>query len=436
MAANYAAIHTAYNYLLPTYQSKSSPADSHNKSDLKNIYNAIRKMYNNSPIYLIDTSDRTKESAVELKDTSLNFQHDMTSFLKTSSEELMEHHIAYTTNDQIATMHYSGDPSQTVDPFSISVHALAKPQINTGTALPSNQPVQLTNQAYNFHVSIHELNYEFSLHINKSDTNLDLQERLANLVTKSNIGIQATVIDDAKGHSALRLESTNTGLPLGKDELFSISSTVDENTLPNSRFIRYFGLDQKSQSASNSNFSLNGDMRTTSSNTFLLSDYFEITLQGVSSADGESATLGLRPDIEATHNSIKDVLTQINDYTSYLSDYAASYPKGLSIMRDIHNAYANHKDAFQSIGITQDNSSKLQGDDLTLAKALYDKEEAPNFTHIRTFAKELSSIAKHITIHPMQYTEHKIVDYRNPQKTLGTPYITSAYSGFLFNSYC
>jgi hypothetical protein len=36
----------------------------------------------------------------------------------------------------------------------------------------------------------------------------------------------------------------------------------------------------------------------------------------------------------------------------------------------------------------------------------------------------------------MDYVDKKIVAYKNPGHNFASPYITSAYSGMMFNSYC
>ena len=37
---------------------------------------------------------------------------------------------------------------------------------------------------------------------------------------------------------------------------------------------------------------------------------------------------------------------------------------------------------------------------------------------------------------PMKFADHPIVNYKNPGRTLPNPYITSEYSGMMFNNYC
>ena len=59
-----------------------------------------------------------------------------------------------------------------------------------------------------------------------------------------------------------------------------------------------------------------------------------------------------------------------------------------------------------------------------------------SFTDIQNFAKDLYRKSGQVSLNPMQYVDKTIVAYKNPGKNFATPYITSAYSGMLFNSYC
>ena len=43
-----------------------------------------------------------------------------------------------------------------------------------------------------------------------------------------------------------------------------------------------------------------------------------------------------------------------------------------------------------------------------------------------------------ISINPMQYVDQTIVAYKNPNpgRNYANPYVSSAYSGMIFNGYC
>ena len=52
------------------------------------------------------------------------------------------------------------------------------------------------------------------------------------------------------------------------------------------------------------------------------------------------------------------------------------------------------------------------------------------------FTHSLVRKSDQISLDPMNYVNNIVVAYKNPGKNFATPYITSAYSGMMFNSYC
>ena len=43
--------------------------------------------------------------------------------------------------------------------------------------------------------------------------------------------------------------------------------------------------------------------------------------------------------------------------------------------------------------------------------------------------------ADNIAINPMHYVNKTLISYPNPNKTFANPYVTSIYSGMMFNGY-
>lgn len=65
------------------------------------------------------------------------------------------------------------------------------------------------------------------------------------------------------------------------------------------------------------------------------------------------------------------------------------------------------------------------------------KENAKDvLTPTTEFAQSVLNKANQVSLNPMEYVEKTIVAYKNPGKSYSSPYITSAYSGMMFNGYC
>ena len=41
-----------------------------------------------------------------------------------------------------------------------------------------------------------------------------------------------------------------------------------------------------------------------------------------------------------------------------------------------------------------------------------------------------------VSLNPMNYADRTVVAYKNPGHNYATPYVTSAYTGMMFSSYC
>ena len=55
---------------------------------------------------------------------------------------------------------------------------------------------------------------------------------------------------------------------------------------------------------------------------------------------------------------------------------------------------------------------------------------------VKDFTNSLLRKTNNISLNPMHYVNKTIVAYKNPGHGYTSPYVTSAYSGMMFNSYC
>ena len=78
----------------------------------------------------------------------------------------------------------------------------------------------------------------------------------------------------------------------------------------------------------------------------------------------------------------------------------------------------------------------LEIDKNNLERAALSEYAKGDFASVRDFANSLVRKMDQISLNPMDYVDKTIVAYKNPGKNYPTPYITSAFSGMLFNYYC
>jgi flagellar hook-associated protein 2 len=62
-------------------------------------------------------------------------------------------------------------------------------------------------------------------------------------------------------------------------------------------------------------------------------------------------------------------------------------------------------------------------------------DDIPDASAIMGFGSRMLRKLDSISIDPMEYIDRRICAYPNPNATYPNPYVTSIYSGMLFNSY-
>lgn len=435
----YNSIHNmsnVYNFYMTTYAPKSStPYDSHKKSELRSVYNSIVKMNKESPLYILDTSKDSQQFAVSMKENARELRNTIASLGGLEDEDLLNKKVAYSSNENIATATYIGPSKVSEDTLSyeIEVKSLASPQVNLGKFLPSEEPVALTPSTYSFDIGIDDLNYEFQFSIKSTDTNLDVQERLSRLINNANIGMTAQVITDDEGNSSLRMESKATGLKDGAPCLFKIS---DNKTSKTSGSVDYFGLNYIAAPSSNASFVINGEELTTASNHFTLENKYELQLTGVSSEEGETASIGLRTDVESLTENINTLVRGYNSFLRAVSEYSENQPKSHRLFNEMSSVARVYAPGLTSLGFNLNLDGTLEVNSDTLQQRAMSENAKEVFSSVKGFTNSVLRKTNQVSLNPMNYVNNIIVAYKNPGKNFASPYITSAYSGMMFNSYC
>ncbi len=435
--SNMIALNTVYNHYLTTYsRSSASKYDAHKRSELRNIYNSIIKLNKESPLYLLKTNKNTHAFAVGIKEGATELHNTIVSLGGMSEDQLLNKKVASSTDENIVSAQYINDQTNidNIPSFEIEVRSLASPQVNLGNYLPSDS-MNLPAGTYSFDVNIHNMNYEFQYNITEEDTNKTIQDKLARLISGANIGINATVETDGD-LSALRLVSSATGVPIGKDALFSVSDTHSSKT-PGS--VDYFGIAEVTRPASNAQVIANGVEKSVSSNHFTLEKTYELKLNGVSPVEGQSVTVSVKNDMESLGENINRLIGGYNSFLRLAAHSSSRQIKKDNLLREMRGITSVYKNGLLNVGmdIGDDGSLKLNED--AYSQSLETGDAKQTISMIRNFADSLLRKTSQISLDPMQYVDRTMVAYKNPARqgrNYATPYVTSAYSGMMFNSYC
>lgn len=427
-------LNAIYNYYLTTYSPKgSSPFDSHKKDELRNVCNNITKLNKEAPLYLIKDVREASAFAVHMKESARALGNTIASLSVLEDGELLNKKAAFSSDESLATASFIGSSAEAAASasFDLKVQSLASSQVNMGYFLPEGK-ADIEPDTYSFDILINDLNYEFQYNINEGETNKDVQNRLARLVNNANIGLNADVVANDEGATSLRLTSSATGVPSGGGFQFRIS---DSNTSKRSGSVEYLGIDYTIRPPANAVFTLNGEPRTSASNSFIVGNQFEVTLHNTSN-DGNETHIGLKTDVESLTDNISSLIQGYNSFLQTAGEHVASASGSQRLIQEMNSLSSHYGNDLEPAGlhINEDGSIEVNKDQLK--EAALDENSKEAFQGIRNFTTSLMRKAGQISLNPMQYTDRTVVAYKNPGHNFTNPYVTSPYTGMMFNSYC
>ncbi len=427
------SLNSIYNNYLTTYAPKASGRyDAHKKSELRGVYNSIVKLNKETPLSIIDSSIDSQSYAVNMKENARELRNTIASLGGLDEEDLLNKKTAFSSSSDTVDVKYIGDGfEEGSEDFKIFVEKLATSQINRGNPL-RDEPVSLSPGTYSFDVSINNMNYEFQFNINEGETNRELQDKLSRLINNSNVGLKS-VVDKTPEGSVFTLETTLTGIEDDRQLLFEIS---DDNTSKSAGAVNYLGLDKVSQLPDNAKFYLNDEPHVSYTNHFTVAKTYELTLKKAQEYEDEPITIGLKPDTDSMSENVAKFAMGYNRFIQSTQEFLESQPKTgylLNEMARISNVYGRD---LRNVGISFDEKGYMVVDDEKLSENISSTDALESFSGVRKFTNSVLNQANQVTLNPMNYVKKTIVAYKNPGKEFMTPYITSQYSGMMFNGYC
>ena len=427
-------LNAVYNNYLTTYTPKAlTRYDTHKRSELRSVYNSIVKLNKDAPWYLPTTNKDTQHYAVDIKENARELHNTISQLGGLDNDILFHKKSAYSSDESAASASYIGSPDteEEIPAIELEVRSLASSQENLGLFLP-NERVSLPPDTYSFDVGINDMNYEFQFAVGESETNREVQERLVRLINNSDIGVRAELAE-ADDRTSLRLTSESTGLSQGKAWLFSVT---DDKTSKRSGTVEYFGLNYTSRQASNASFTVNGEERSASANHFTVGKLFEIQLNGVTQ-ESRPVRIGLKTDVESLTDNVAHLIGGYNEFIKAASSYLETQSKSRRLVNELKGIAGIYSSSLESMGVTLTKEGTLNLDrDLLRQTAAQSEDISETFGSLKSLSGMLLRKSDQISLNPMDYVEKTVVAYKNPGHNYVSPYVTSAYSGMMFNSYC
>ena len=429
-----AILTTAYNNYLSTYKPPASNRyDAHKKSELRSVYNSIVKINKESPVYLPLDGNVVKDYAIGLKENARALHNTIAALGGLDEASLLSQKAASTSNEEIAEAKFIGSytAGAPAPSFNLEVDTLASHQENLGKFLPEGT-VSLPPDTYSFDVQINDMNYELQFTIGETETNRDVQNRLTRLINNSGIGLKAEIAE-SEGRSAIKLSSESTGLPSGKRTIFNIS---DISTSRQKGAVDYLGIDYISHQPTNASFRINGEERSSSSNTFAIGKMFEVSIKSTT-PEGEPVNIGLKTDVESLTDNVVQLAGGYNKFLAEMNNFLEAHPRSKNVIREMNSITRQYGQAFADMGLTIESDGALSVDRNILKDTFEESEDINDtFQTLKSFSQGLIRKSNQISINPMNYVEQTVVAYKNPGRNFPNPYVTSSYSGMMFNFYC
>ena len=433
--ADITTLNTVYNHFMTTYapQGTNSKYDTHKKDELRGVYNSIVKLNKESPLFLIDNSNETKEFAISLKESARSLKNTISSLSVENGDDILSKKTVSSSNDDLVSASYIGNTTKGESPpgIELTIEQLASGQTNQGKSLPPDE-MGLPPDTYSFDIRSRDIDYEFQFNINEGDTNRTIEEKLAKLITRSNIGIHAEVAEE-NGNISLRLRSDDTGVKGDSGLQFIVS---DDKTSKTKGAVDYFGINNVSDMPTNALYTIDGEAGSAPSNNITVNKAYDLTLKGLTE-EGEKVSIGLKTDVESLTDNISNLIMGYNAFIQNAARYFDSQPQSKALVREMSGLSSGFGNDLESLGVNFNSDGQISLDKNLIQQTAEEDDSLTKFDNVKKFANNILNKANQIALDPLQYTNKKIVAYKNPNgHNYVAPYVTSNYSGMMFSSYC
>lgn len=424
-------ISSVYSYYLSQYGNKSnSKYDSHTRTQLKNTYSKVVKINSQTPVYKLDLSTAAQKYAIDLKEHARALEN-ITEDLSDGADGTMTFKkSAVSSNASAVNASYITDFGAASDDesFDINVKQLACSQLNTGNYLQPRSK-HIKPGEYSFDLSINDVIYEFQFKVGNSETTNNIQNKIARLINRSNIGLTANIKEDSLGNTAINIESESTGINGTTPVIFSIKSD-DANNQP---LIDTLGLDRVTQYPANAIFDVDGDERSSMSNSITINKAYDVKLSKVTE---EPVTISLKADADSIVESLNELVAGYNNLISVTNDENNNHFQGTEkLQNEIASIARSYKKQLADSGLSLNKDGTISADKEVIINAGNKDALSHIYESLNSFKNSIKEKAENIALNPMDYVNNKIIAYKNPLRSFPDPYNLSAYTGMMFNGY-
>lgn len=429
-------INSVYNYYAAQYGHREySKYDTHSKAQLKSTFGRLQKINSQTPSYKIDFSDAALKYAIDLKENARELSQIANELSDESTDSITYKRSATSSSPQVIDVEYIGDSCvQDYEPLEVTVSQLACPQTNTGNFLQPNSKPFAAGE-YSFDLQVQDLTYQFEFGVNATDTVTDTQQKIARLINQADIGLNAQLLTDGLGNSAISITSDATGIRGISPTIFHIQSQNSSDASDsNTELVSTLGLDRVTQYPANAVYSVNGTTATSVSNEVTIDNNYVLTF--FDTTGKAPVTISMNTDTDAIADSIGELIGGYNNLISVTANDANEHFEGNEkLKKDFAGIAKSYNHLLNENGLSVTDNGTIAVDRDAIISAADNGTLGDIFSGLNAFKQAVQKKAEDISLNPMDYVNNKIIAYKNPLRPTNDPYNLSAYTGMIFDGY-
>ena len=143
------------------------------------------------------------------------------------------------------------------------------------------------------------------------------------------------------------------------------------------------------------------------------------------------------PDSDLIIERVQDFVDDYNTIVKNNVSFEKKTDTPAKLLRELKGIIGSSKNELETAGLNFNQDGAIELDTSLAMQAIEDGDMQKLFSKESPFVNRLFTKMDSVKLNPVEYIDKKIVsypDYSKPAK--GYSYITSLYSGLIFNSYC
>ncbi len=417
-----------YNNLIHGYVGKRQTRfDSHKLSELRALYARLRDKNSEQPLYKIDFSDEVKEFAIKLKEKTMDIAASVKELGADDSTSVFERtSIVSDDPESVAVDVLDGSDITDFDEMHVTVKSLSAPQINEGRYVPETENPLPAGQ-YTFTANINDNSFAFRFNVSGNDSNYELQRKLSDFINKTNVGLKAKLLyNDEEASSAIYLEALKH-----KDSYEFNDTKYPDDT--DTGIVNFFGLNNVKNNSSVTNVIIDDNIYTLEGREFTDAMGIHLSFKRVTDAP---VTIQKVCDDEKVYDKISEFVQNYNNLYNDVKSESAKRTAVKKLMYGLNGFVSKFDNVLKENGIEVSNDGLKVNRD-SLRAAVKNGTLKNLFSVDSSFAAGFMDKLTDMTLDPMEYVDKTIIVYPNTKNHMAyNPYITSVYSGMMYNNYC